>query len=127
MRRYAAWGASYGPSAPPSAASVAALQGRMLVLGYSSTAPGVYGESEQVVVDSYADQLGIEDRSDLNAVISEVLPVMDDDIAIAAAGGIKHGTTGDPLGIAGRVSAPGDVNWGALIALGLVLYFASRG
>lgn len=64
-----------------------ALQQRMLVLGYTPSIGGVYGASEDAVVQSYADQLGVdpEDRFDLNAVIAQVLPVMDADIEAGAA------------------------------------------
>lgn len=127
--RYSRFGADYGPAAPPSSGTTAALQQRMMVLGYTGSPPGIYGEAEQVVVDSYADQLGIEDRSNLETVIQQILPVMDEDIAVAGMvgpKGPKGPVTGDPLNLTGQPPVPDNVNWGALIALGLVLYVMSK-
>lgn len=72
----------FGPAAPPSAANTAALQQRMVQLGYSVSPGGVYGDAEDVVVRSYGAQLGIDDYSELNDVIAQVLPVMAADVEV---------------------------------------------
>ena len=93
------FGAVYGPAAPPRDDLTRALQQRMLVLGYTPSVGGVYGASEDAVVQSYADQLGIEAdaRFDLNAVLAQVLPVLDADIE---AGAQWKGTSKGPINLA---------------------------
>lgn len=127
------FGAAYGPAAPPRDDLTRALQQKMIVLGYSPSIGGVYGASEDAVVQSYADQLGIDasDRLDLNSVIAQVLPVMDADIEVSAQWKQpKPGTTltTTPLNISGRLAAPapaksGGMSWLLLAAAGAYLYF----
>lgn len=109
----------------PAAQNVVALQQRMVQLGFGVSASGVYGASEDTVVKSYAAQLGITDFSDLNAVITQVLPVMDSDIEVK---GLWQppptGTTvtADPTQISGAAGPP----WGLLVLVGFGLWWLTK-
>lgn len=120
---------AYGPAAPPRQDLVTALQQKMLVLGYTPTPGWIYGEAEQVVVDSYANQIGLaqDDRDDLNGVIAAILPVMDSDIEVGGMWRPPNGggtITADQVNITGRPPGSTSSMWGlGLLALiGLFLW-----
>jgi len=96
----------------------------MVQLGFGVSASGVYGASEDTVVKSYAAQIGIDDFSDLNAVIQAVLPVMDADIEV------KGAWQPPPLGTltAGETQISGAAGppWGLLVLVGFGLWWLSR-
>ena len=126
---FASFGLSYGPAAPPRQDLVDALRQRMLVLGYTPSVGGVYGESEDAVVQSYADQIGLsqDDRLDLNGVIAAILPVMDADIEAAGLWqGHNTGITGDPVNVTGRAGGGGGAGVGLLALVALAAYALSQ-
>jgi hypothetical protein len=108
----------------PAAQNVVALQQRMVQLGFGVSAAGVYGASEDTVVRSYGAQLGETDFSNLNAVIAEILPVMDADIEVKGAwqppppGPLTAGDT--------QISGAAGPPWGLLVLVGFGLWWLGR-
>lgn len=128
MVRSRSLGDVFGPAAPPRSDLTLALQQRMTALGYGTSAAGVYGSAEDVVVQSYADQAGVspDDRLNLNAVMSAVFALMDSDIELGQFARRNPGTvtSGDPI-YHQSTWKPENYGWLALLGLGL-LWFSSR-